>query len=407
MSLALTLSWVTFSWAQTPAAVVEESLYHHFQTEIQSSNKSKLRTHSGFSSFEQSLFVDALWDLAEAESPEALAYLNIDTPVYYTLVEKLRLGILRIKYHSAKKLPLSVSRELTSALRKPKPELKLIYLVAAYESLLLNAGHTNLVKLARKNSSYFEVSRDDQQSKLPQEMVADLYHQTPDVATYMNGEYSKSVKILMFCRNNRLYPCLMIMKDVFGLPVRKENGKLWSSPSLASSSKGLPSYIRNGNTPEGIYTIDSVMPHADEQISFGKFRRMVLNFIPKSKDEVLLKSLLPESSKKSDWWKSSAVSRDMGRNLFRIHGTGKVNPDPATPYFPFMRTSGCVAQKENTYDGVTYVDQRNLLDSIMVAMDLAPVFENEPQIKGLLYVMEIDDKNAPVTLQDLALRGIE
>jgi hypothetical protein len=97
----------------------------------------------------------------------------------------------------------------------------------------------------------------------------------------------------------------------------------------------------------------------------------------------------------------------MGRNLLRIHGTGKINTDKQTPYYPFMRTSGCIAQRENTYDGLTYVDQRNLLDSIMKAMDLAATFENETNIKGILYLVELDDANAPVTLNDLALRGIE
>ena len=72
-----------------------------------------------------------------------------------------------------------------------------------------------------------------------------------------------------------------------------------------------------------------------------------------------------------------------------------------------MRTSGCIAQRENTYDGVKFTDQRNLLDSIMKAMDLASTFDNETHVKGILYLVEIDDVNAPVALSDLALRGIE
>jgi hypothetical protein len=116
---------------------------------------------------------------------------------------------------------------------------------------------------------------------------------------------------------------------------------------------------------------------------------------------------LPASSQDADWWRAGVVSRDIGRNLLRIHGTGKINVDKETPYYPFMRTSGCIAQRENTYEGVTFKDQRNLLDSIMKAMDLAASFENETHIKGILYIVEVDDKNAPMTLEDLALRGIE
>jgi hypothetical protein len=139
------------------------------------------------------------------------------------------------------------------------------------------------------------------------------------------------------------------------------------------------------------------MPFADQPLSFGKYRRMILNFVPKSKDETLIQSLLPLSSRTEDWWKPSVIARDIGRNLFRIHGTGKINPDPTTPYFPFMRTSGCIAQRENTYDGVTF----------MRAMDLIPSFDNEPKIKGILYLFEIDDTGAPVEKEDLWLRGIQ
>ena len=409
MTLALTVILSPSVWAGPKSlSIVEESLYQSFQKSIESQNTNKMRAYTGFSSFEQSLFVDALWDLTEENSPAALEFLNNDSPVHYDLAQKLRLGILRIKYKRAPYLTIELSSELANALQSPTVDLKLIYLIAAYETELIQAGHAEIIDLARAHPQYFDVKEDPETIKnITEDMVADLYNENPDITTYMNGEYVKSVKIFMFCRNNRLYPCLMVMKNVLGGPVRLEDGTLWSNPSLASSSKGLPSYSRNGNTPEGVLTIDSVMPLADSTMSFGKFRRMILNFIPKSKDEVLLKSLLPASSHSGDWWKASVVSRDIGRNLLRIHGTGKINVDKETPYYPFMRTSGCIAQRENTYSGKTFKDQRNLLDSIMKAMDLAAKYENETQVKGILYIVEIDDKNAPVSLEDLAFRGIE
>lgn len=407
MPLALALAFLPTAWA-TSNDILEESLYYNFQKTIQSSSKSRHKSMMGFSSFEQSLFVDALEDLAEENSPAALHYLDEQTPVHYDLVQKLRLGILRIKYKRSSILPVELTYELTSALQAPTADVKLVYIIAAYEKDLLVAGHTEIVFLAQTHSQYFDIVNDQETIKeLTNDVVADLYHSTPDITTYMNGEYVKSVKIFMFCRNNRLFPCLMVMKNVHGEPIRLEDGTLWSNPALASSAKGLPSYSRNGHTPEGVHTIDSVMPVADAPMSFGKFRRMILNFIPKSKNEVLLKSLLPASSQNEEWWKNSIVARDIGRNLLRIHGTGKINLDPETPYYPFMRTSGCIAQRENTYDGVTFTDQRNLLDSIMKAMDYAATFENETNIKGILYLVEIDDKNAPVTLEDLAFKGIE
>ncbi len=389
-------------------SVVEETLYHEFQTAIQSKSSMKVKSHNGFTPFEQSLFVDALWDLAEENSPKALSYLNNEIPSHYDLVQKLRVGILRIKHKRAENLPIELSEQIVNSLQSPTTDIKVVYIIAAYESELLSAGHDEIISLAKAHPEYFDVALDqDRMEQINEDIIEDLFHNTPDVTTYMNGEYLKSVKIFMFCRTNRLYPCLMVMKNVHGEAVRNEEGKLWSNPALGSSARGLPSYVRNGNTPAGIHTIDSVMPYADATLSFGKFRRMILNFVPKSKDESLIKSLLPVSSQESDWWKSGVVARDIGRNLIRIHGTGKINTDKNTPYYPFMRTSGCIAQRENTYDGVTYKDQRNLLDSIMMAMDLAKTYDNETNIKGILYLVELDDTNAPVALEDLALRGIE
>lgn len=410
MSLALCLAFLPLVATANPSSkdVLEETLYQDFKETVLSRDTLKINMKSGFTSFEQKLFVDAIWDLADDGDKDALSVLDSLNTSHYDLSEKLRVGILRIKYKRALILPEELTAELIAELEKPVSDKKIVYLLAAYESDLTAAGHTGLIELAKKHPEYLDVAEDqERKNDITEDMVSDLVLKTPDVTTYMNGEYVKSVKIFMFCRENRLYPCMMVMKNIHGDLVRNADGTLWTHKSLASSKQGLPSYTKNGNTPTGVMTIDSVMPVADQQISFGKFRRMILNFVPKSKNETLIKSLLPASSHDQDWWKSGVTSRDIGRGLFRIHGTLKINNDSTVPYYPFMRTSGCIAQRENTYDGVEFKDQRELLDSIMAAMDMEPTFANEVNVKGILYVVEIDDKNAPVEAEDFALRGIE
>jgi len=403
-ALIVSLSVNAFAYDET---IVEEKIYYNYQQLILEDAK-QAKGFAAITAFEQGLYVDALWDLVEEGSPEALDTLSDDLPIHFDVTQNFRLGILKMRYQSTQTIPADLIREVENTLLQPNPDIKLIYLIAAYEEDLLSKGFANIVTLAKLHEAYNDIAdSSEKKTEITTEVVADLFHKSPDIAAYMNGEYVKSVKLFMFCRNNRLYPCLMVMKDVHGEAVRNEDGTLWTQESLASSARGLPSYVRNGNTAEGIYTMDSVMPHADQTISFGKFRRVILNFVPKSANEKHIKSLIPESSHKASWWQPSAVARDAGRNLFRIHGTGKINKDPATPYFPFMRTSGCVAQKENTYDGVTYKDQRHLLDTMMKALELTPIYSNEVQIKGVLYVMELDDAQAPVTIDDLYQRGIE
>lgn len=403
------LSLLTFSVQAfgNSQAVLEETLYYDFQKVILDKSLAQ-KGMNGFSAFEQGLFVDALWDLTEEKSPQALEALGSLQTFHYGLYEKLRIGILRLKYNNATSLPAELVTELELALRQPGADVRIIYTIAAYETELQKSGLTNLVEVARSHSEFYHVADDVERKKeLTKEVIADIFYRSPDTTTYMNGEYVKSVKLFMFCRSNRLYPCLMVMRNVHGEAVRDEDGSLWSQPALASSARGLPSYVRNGNTPAGVLTIDSVMPTADQQVSFGKFRRLILNFVPRSRNETLLRSLIPESSATEDWWRPTIAARDIGRNLLRIHGTGKINDDSSVPYFPFMRTSGCIAKRENSYNGINYQDQRDLLDTVMKAMDFEPAFQNEPRIKGILYLVDLDDTDESVTEDTLRTYGIE
>lgn len=386
--------------------ILEESYYQSFKSKLQN-KKSRFVSLNALTPFEQSLYVDALWDLVDEGNVKLISNLKESNFFHYELSEKLRVALLQLTHQEAKALSASLAFELQEELKKDSVDVKILYLLATYETQLVDAGHGHLIDLAKNHAPYFDIAEDENlHNVVPDDAVRDLFFNSPDTSTYMNGEYVQSAKIFMFCRINRLYPCLMLMRNNQGEVVRNNDGTLWNNQALASSSRGLPSYVRNGNTPSGIYTIDSVMPVADQRTAFGKFRRMILNFIPKSNEEILLKSLIPSSSHHQQWWRPSTVARDAGRNLFRIHGTGKTNEDANTPYYPFVRTSGCIAQKENTYDGVTYIDQRKLLDQIMKALKLEANYANEVKIKGVLYLIEIDNEPRAVEITDLTQRGI-
>lgn len=231
------------------------------------------------------------------------------------------------------------------------------------------------------------------------QLARDLLNQNVRMDLYANGEYAKALRIFMFCRDDRHYTCLMVMKNAAGAFV-KVNGQYWAHKSLGYARTGRTYDQSNGNTPAGVLQIDGVMPSADKQLFFGKYRRMVLNLVPRSTNEEKLKLLLPASNHTANWWKESTIARNMGRGAFRIHGT-KREANRDEPHFPFLGTAGCIAQRENTYDGVTYKDQRNLLDDLMKTLGLAPVYANEPKIKAILYVMNIDDVKKSVELSDL------
>ena len=395
---------ISTAFARTSNSVIEEMIYLEFKNEIQSGlvNKKLL----GFTEYEQSLVVDAITDsLNENPNIQTTESLRNIQSIHFSLVEKLRLALLKITYDGATSIETELTNEIMSTLVNPQVDVRLIYVIAANENILLKVGSSNIIDLAKTHSEYSNI--DERGDQVLPNIITDLYFNTPDTSKYMDGEYANSVKIFMFCHNDRLYPCLMVMRDINNKDVRNSDGTLWTHQALASAVTGLPPYQRNGSTPAGIFTIDSVMPTADQQISYGKFRRLILNFVPKSKDEVLMKTLLPKSSWNHDWWNQTVIARDIGRNMFRIHGSGKINTDPNTPFYPFNRTHGCISQRENKYDGVTYQDQRNLLDDIMKAMNMKPQFTNEPKIKGILYIIELDDTNGATTVEELKNLGIQ
>ena len=403
--LTLSLLICSNSWAINHNEF-EETLYYQYQAKILSSNKNA--PAAPFAPFEQSLYVDALWDLVQEDEPKALKLLSKLNMVHYELAERLRIAILQIQAKVKTTLSEELVDDISNHLLLPEPEVKIIYLIATYHEMLINAGLENLVGLAASFEEFNNVNTQVIRSEVDaSRMAIDLFYHSPDIRDYQNGKYEGGVKLFMFCRSNRNYPCMFAMRDANDEIVRNSDGSIWTQRSLAQSARKLPFNVRNGATPTGVWTIDSVMPHADQTISFGRFRRMIMNFIPKSNNESRLKSLLPASSHNLDWWKQSIVARDVGRNLFRIHGTGKTNPDSKSTFYPFRQTSGCISQRENVHDGHDWTDQRKLLDQIMIAQGNRPVYANETKIKGLLYFVEIDGKNAAVEKSDLASLGIE
>lgn len=220
-------------------------------------------------------------------------------------------------------------------------------------------------------------------------------------STYRNSKYDGSITLYLLCRQSRAYPCRFVLKDIHGRFVRSSNGKVWSMPALAKSKRDLAYYQTNGQTPTGVHTIDSVMPSANRHTAFGKFRRMILNWVVSGSDEKWTKSFLPPTHRKFKWWKRASVARDAGRKYLRIHGTGKLNNDPKSSFYPHVPTSGCVSTLEGTYDFATFIGQRILLDKIMRASFLSPVYANETKISGVLYVMNLGDERRAVTQADI------
>ncbi|HEX4923905.1 MAG TPA: L,D-transpeptidase [Bdellovibrionales bacterium] len=298
----------------------------------------------------------------------------------------------RVARNVLEQLAMLDKRTLYELLKNPR----LLKGVPALESEGL-AAHPDL-ELLLNQPAYNELSP---------AQIQDLFFKTPELEKYKGGAYANVPRLFMFCSHERDYPCLMLLKDKDGKPVYLEDGKtLWSQPALGLARSAKPFTVRSGYTPSGIYEVNGVMPAADQQTSFGKFRRMILEFIPKSENELQQTYLLPSSHWEHKWWRDGVFARDIGRDLLRIHGTGKKNAWTSENHRPFAPTAGCVAQREGAYSEATYIDQRHILDRLMEASGLEKKFENEANIKALFYVVEVTNKKGAVDLRLLNDLGI-
>ena len=382
------------------SSVDEESYYNQLREKILSGSPVQMLINS---STDQKVLVDVLWDLKNVEGVNVESYIQEALTTSYELSTTLRLIVLSDSRPSSAKFKF-MSFALSTRLTQDR---ELATLVLAHQDKLAQFGFLPEVEQAREHyldlQEYFKRAErgvGDQSAA-----ALELWVHRPDLENYLNAKYAGGIKLYMFCRTQRQFPCIMLAKDSEDRVVLDKNGDIWHQPALASSASNIPSHTRNGNTPAGVHHIDGVMPAADQQISFGKFRRLILNFTPKSANENVTRTILPANTQ-DQWWMPAVVARDVGRSLLRIHGTGKINQDPTSSWFPFMRTSGCVAQRENTYDGIEYRDQENLLEILMSAQGLEPEFSNHPMIKGLFYIIDINDRPAPVTLSELTDIGI-
>lgn len=198
---------------------------------------------------------------------------------------------------------------------------------------------------------------------------------------------NNKLTVFALLKKNRTQKGVLIIRTSDGLFLKDSKSSIWSIPILGLSGRGLPFNHSNGCTPTGVYTIDSVMPEADKNYEFGKYRRLIVNFIKESSKESEFMSHLPRTHHQLNWWKSSLLARELGRSLLRIHGTGRRNFNPISPYFPLVPTSGCLATNETIFTN----DQRLLLDALIDALGLPKNYESESKIHGLLYVVEFND----------------
>ncbi|MEJ7627093.1 MAG: hypothetical protein WKF35_09530 [Ferruginibacter sp.] len=216
-----------------------------------------------------------------------------------------------------------------------------------------------------------------------------------------------NVLMISFQRKNRDYPGLVMVRDTSGNFI-KDSSVFFSVPQLARSINNLPGYLTNGNTPEGLFRMDGfdvsrigmIGPTTNVQLTMP-FEFHAKHFYKDSSitDTIgnisMYKKLLPEDLKDHYPLLQSFYAGMAGRTEIIAHGT-TVDPSyyEKRPYFPLTPTMGCLCTKEiwSKDNGERLQsDQQLLINAINEAGGA----------DGYVIVINIDDKPAPVTLNDI------
>jgi len=222
--------------------------------------------------------------------------------------------------------------------------------------------------------------------------------------------YQQTVKkkaIYSFQRHSRDYGGLAIIQNADGSFMRYSDGRLMVFEQLARSASGLPYFIADGNTPQGVYSIQGTAVTYNKLIGPTPNLQLLLPYERKwatyfhMGDSLVLNpavdmlwsylQLLPPAWRSNPSVTEAFYAGKIGRNSIIAHGT---TIDPAyfknKPYYPLTPTMGCLCAKE-----IWNVSNGRLLESDQ--FNLVNAFNATPGNKGYLYVIDVDDQRKAVT----------
>lgn len=214
--------------------------------------------------------------------------------------------------------------------------------------------------------------------------------------------------IYSFQRKNRDYPGIAIIQGEDGKFVRDENGELITIRQLARSASNLPYFITNGNTPQGIYSLQGVdisanlligpTPNIQMIMPFEKYWKWFFHADADSTYPLLsYLNILPESWRDYLPVQEAFFAGKTGRTEIIAHGS-TIDPVYFTgkPFYPISPTLGCLCAPENwnvTTGKLTTSEQFRLVDT----------YYSQPGNDGYYIVLNLDDKKQAVSREEIEM----
>jgi hypothetical protein len=224
--------------------------------------------------------------------------------------------------------------------------------------------------------------------------------------------------IFSFQRRDRDFPGLAVVQDADGRFVRDADGKLQVFEQLARSGPGLPYFLTNGNTPQGVYSIQGMDISRSPFIGPTPNLQLILPFednwehyfhqdslasaTPDSLQRYL--ALLPPSWRNFTPMMEAWSAGHIGRTAIIAHGT-TIDPEyyRGRPFYPLTPTMGCLCAKElwNVTSGHLLVsEQNNLVNAFLSTPEIGRTPKSGGRRRsdgGFLVVVDVDDRREAVS----------
>lgn len=212
--------------------------------------------------------------------------------------------------------------------------------------------------------------------------------------------------VYSFQNRNRDYPGIAVIQKADGSFERDEQGKLLAFGQLARSGSGLPYFLTNGNTPQGIYSITGTASSSNNFIGPTPNLQMLLpfeyywaDFFHHEADtsDVLAAydQLLPLSWRNFRGAHESFQAGAIGRTEIIAHGT-TIDPEyfKGKPYYPYSPTLGCLCSAEIWDSAMGTIKESEQLK-------LVNGFLRSPGTTGYLIVIDYFSQKRAMTISDI------
>lgn len=228
----------------------------------------------------------------------------------------------------------------------------------------------------------------------------------PYFTDILNKEFLAGKTVMYsFHRKNRDYPGVTVIRNKDGSFIKDSTGMIFNIPQLARSITDLPYYLSNGNTPQGLFIMKGF------NVSRSNFIGPTANVQLAMPVEENIASFLNDSDIVDTTWQPGYYARLLparlvsyrplyesyyaglaGRREIIAHGT-TVDPEyyKNRPWYPCTPSQGCLSAKELWNGKRIESDQQKLVYALLSAGGA----------HGYCVVLEIDDKQAPVTIGEI------